>query len=472
MAVSAAFGDRRRPVPINTLALILAAALTAKWFVSTPNGIPGLFKGGLWELSGPLGTVTADEVAADMWAPGSKAAVVPGRMLGGGHDLSGKLAIVTGANSGLGRETARVLVTRGCHVVMACRDEDRCREAAGDIMSMSAEDGERGGTLEVMALDLASLASVRTFAQVLLSKMEEGWGYSWQRVDFLINNAGIMALPTYETSADGYEKQFATNHLGHFFLTTLLLPRLGDGSRVVNLASVTHILAPLDVDTSQLPLKPHNYGLSLLGVPLPGYGVHAYGISKAANILFSLELRKRLAGTGVAVVSGHPGIVQTELSRNSWVADLTYTVVAPIAQALLRRKFMKTIPQGAANTLCMALHPVPMPAAGEDMTDGLYWADCEPVGSREDEPGRMFHDVVFNETKATQLWERSEALVKSAMFMTDNVPYTWDDPNKVMDQPAMDRFKATKAVEALAPPPPPPEFLGVDTAEKDHDKEL
>lgn len=109
-----------------------------------------------------------------------------------------------------------------------------------------------------------------------------------------------MALPNYEESTDGYEKQFAVNHLGHFFLTSLLLPRLGDGSRIINLSSVAHKLAPADIDPSRLPLSAATYGTpNVIGlhVPLPiGNGLPAYGISKAANILFSLELRKRLMG--------------------------------------------------------------------------------------------------------------------------------------------------------------------------------
>jgi NAD(P)-dependent dehydrogenase (short-subunit alcohol dehydrogenase family) len=108
-----------------------------------------------------------------------------------------------------------------------------------------------------------------------------------------------MALPNYEESIDGYEKQFATNHLGHFFLTTLLLPRLGEGSRIINLSSVAHKLAPPTVDPRRLPLTAatYSYGPSIFGTELPAAGVPAYGISKASNILFSLELRKRLAGS-------------------------------------------------------------------------------------------------------------------------------------------------------------------------------
>jgi len=180
-------------VTFKTLALVLAAALLLKTCLQQQHGLPGLIKGGLWERSGPLGEVTASEVAADMWAPGSQARIAPGRMLGASANLNGKLAVVTGANTGLGKETARVLASQGCHVVLACRNEGRCREAASDIMTMSAEDAERGGSVEVMQLDLASLASVRAFAEVLLSKMDEGWGYNWQRIDFLINNAGIVS---------------------------------------------------------------------------------------------------------------------------------------------------------------------------------------------------------------------------------------------------------------------------------------
>jgi hypothetical protein len=188
-------------VSFKTLALILAAALVLRKCLKDEHGAIGLVKGGLWERSGPLGDVTADEIAADMWAPGSHARVVPGRMVGKSANLNGKLAVVTGANTGLGKETSRVLASRGCHVVMACRDEDRCRAAASDVMAMTAEDFERGGSVEVMQLDLASLASVRAFAEVLLGKMDEGWGYSWKRIDFLINNAGIVSCHSWHCIA-------------------------------------------------------------------------------------------------------------------------------------------------------------------------------------------------------------------------------------------------------------------------------
>eukprot|EP01043_Picozoa_sp_COSAG02_P030220 COSAG02_NODE_1921_length_10371_cov_10.918419_1_plen_197_part_00 len=193
MGFSSAVGRRARPVSFKTLALILAVALLLRKCLRDEHGAVGLVKGGLWERSGPLGDVTADEIAADMWAAGSHARLVPGRMVGNSANLNGKLAVVTGANTGLGKETSRVLASRGCHVVMACRDEDRCRDAASDVMTMAAEDFERGGSVEVMQLDLASLASVRAFAEVLLGKMDEGWGYSWRRIDFLINNAGIVS---------------------------------------------------------------------------------------------------------------------------------------------------------------------------------------------------------------------------------------------------------------------------------------
>ena len=259
------------------LCIALLSTRTAKFYHRQPYGLLGMVKGGLWEMGGPLGRATAEEIAADAWAADSEeAAAVPGRMLGQPTELAGKLAVVTGANTGLGKETARVLAARGAHVVLACRDEERCRDAASEVMVMDAEDAANGGSAEVRTLDLASLASVRGFAEGLLKKL----GREGRSIDYLVNNAGVMALPRYEASADGYERQFAVNHLGHFFLTTLLLPALSSpGGRVINLSSLAHTLAPPDLRVETLPLNASSYD--------PWWvdrGVLPYGISKACNV--------------------------------------------------------------------------------------------------------------------------------------------------------------------------------------------
>ncbi|UKY49103.1 oxidoreductase [Streptomyces inhibens] len=197
-------------------------------------------------------------------------------------DQTGRTAVVTGANSGLGIATADALARAGAHVVLAVRDIERGEAAAATVR------GARG-SVEVRRLDLADLASVREFAA------------AWQgTLDLLINNAGVMNVPESRTK-DGFEKQFGTNHLGHFALTNLLLPHLTD--RVVTVASGAH----------KLPgARMHFDNLNLTGEYSP---VAAYSQSKLANLLFTLELQRRLtaAGSPVRALAAHPGWAATNL---------------------------------------------------------------------------------------------------------------------------------------------------------------
>ncbi len=203
-------------------------------------------------------------------------------------DQSGRVAVVTGANSGIGFVTARELARRGARVVLACRDETRGR-AAEELMRAQVP----GADVNLVRLDLADLASVRAFAADLKE----------DRVDLLVNNAGVMALPQRRT-VDGFEMQLGTNHLGHFALTGLLLPRLreaGPGARVVTVSSGLHFLGTPDPRDLQMD---HRYRRWL-----------AYGRSKSANLLFVHELARRLAAEGSAVVAAaaHPGYAATNL---------------------------------------------------------------------------------------------------------------------------------------------------------------
>ncbi|GAA2714875.1 MULTISPECIES: oxidoreductase [Streptomyces] len=203
-------------------------------------------------------------------------------------DQSGRTAVVTGANSGIGFVTARELARRGARVVLACRDETRGR-AAEELMRSQVP----GAEVELALLDLADLASVRAFAADLKD----------ERIDVLVNNAGVMALPQRQT-VDGFEMQFGTNHLGHFALTGLLLPRLraaGAGARVVTVSSGMHVLGTVDPRDVQME---HRYRRWL-----------AYGRSKSANLLFVHELARRLAAAGspLVAVAAHPGYAATNL---------------------------------------------------------------------------------------------------------------------------------------------------------------
>ena len=209
-------------------------------------------------------------------------------------DQSGAVAVVTGANGGLGLEVARELARKGGHVVMAARDQAKAEAAVASI-----RDQVPGASLELQPLDLASQASAREAAKRILG----GHG----RIDIVVNNAGLMGIPERRTE-DGFEMQLAVNHLGHFTLTTLLLPALlaSDGARVVSVTSTgRHAGRPLD------PANPH-----LAGSYDP-WG--AYGQSKLANVHFALELdrRFRAAGTPARSIVVHPGFTNTDLQARS-----------------------------------------------------------------------------------------------------------------------------------------------------------
>ncbi|MBU8830359.1 SDR family NAD(P)-dependent oxidoreductase [Mycolicibacterium goodii] len=208
-------------------------------------------------------------------------------------DQSGRVAIVTGSNTGLGYETARVLAAKGAHVVIAVRNLDKGRDAMRQITASTPK-----ADVKLQKLDVGSLDSVRTAADELKS--------AYPRIDLLINNAGVM-YPPKQTTVDGFELQFGTNHLGPFALTGLLIEHLlpVDGSRVVAVASVAHrILAKIHFDDLQWERRYNR--------------VEAYGQSKLANLLFAYELQRRLATAGKPTISvaAHPGLSNTELMRH------------------------------------------------------------------------------------------------------------------------------------------------------------
>ncbi|MGV0644407.1 SDR family NAD(P)-dependent oxidoreductase [Mycolicibacterium sp. XJ879] len=209
-------------------------------------------------------------------------------------DQSGRVAIVTGANSGLGYDTAAVLADKGAHVVLAVRDLDKGRQAVERIKSASPN-----ADVTVQELDLSSLRSVRKAADALRA--------AHPRIDLLINNAGVMYVPRRETTEDGFEMQFGTNHLGHFALTGLLLENLlpVGGSRVVTVSSVGHrALARIHFEDPHLQRKYNR--------------VAAYGQSKLANLLFTYELARRLKAKAAPTIAAaaHPGFSDTELMRH------------------------------------------------------------------------------------------------------------------------------------------------------------
>jgi NAD(P)-dependent dehydrogenase (short-subunit alcohol dehydrogenase family) len=224
-------------------------------------------------------------------------------------DQTGRVAVITGANTGLGYETALALAEHGAHVVLAVRNLDKGKEAAARITAKSPH-----AEVALQELDLTSLESIRAGAEQLRT------GYD--RIDLLINNAGVMYTPK-STTKDGFELQFGTNHLGHFAFTGLLLERLLPvaGSRVVTVSSIGHrIRADIHFDDLQWERSYSRVG--------------AYGQAKLANLLFTYELQRRLAPRGTTIaVAAHPGGSRTELTRNlpPLVANAS-SVIEPLFQ--------------------------------------------------------------------------------------------------------------------------------------------
>ena len=257
--------------------------------------------------------------------------------------LKGKTVVITGANTGIGKETAVDLATRGARVVIGCRNLEKGKAALKEIQGRS---GSTNVFLE--ELDLASLDSVRKFADNILN--------SEPRLDILVNNAGVLACP-YQKTEDGFEMQFGVNHLGHFLLTILLLDLLKRSapSRIINVSSLAHKFAfgGINFDDIHFERNYFNYG--------------AYNHSKLANLLFTSELSKRLEGTHVTANALHPGAVSTDLQRHSFISN---ALVSP-----LRWYFFKTAEQGAQTTIYCAV--------SEEMegVSGKYLAECVALWS-------------------------------------------------------------------------------------------
>jgi NAD(P)-dependent dehydrogenase (short-subunit alcohol dehydrogenase family) len=233
-------------------------------------------------------------------------------------DMSGRSVIVTGANSGIGAAAARALASVGARVVLAVRSLDKGRAAAATMP----------GETEVRELDLANLASVREFAA------------AWDgEIDLLINNAGVMAPPLTRT-ADGFELQFGTNHLGHFALTNLLLEHVT--GRVVTVSSTAHRFGRIDFEDLNWERKPYN-------------AWRAYGQSKLANLLFTAELQRRLtaAGSDVLATAAHPGYAATNLQSHSQRRSLD------LLMAISNRLFAQDENGGALPTLYAAVADIP-----------------------------------------------------------------------------------------------------------------
>ena len=289
-------------------------------------------------------------------------------------DLQGKIIIVTGANSGIGFDTAKEFARKGAQTILACRDMDKAREALDTIKAEIP-----GATVEIMELDLASLKSIKSFANAFKEK--------FNHLDILVNNAGIMMVP-YGKTEDGFERQFGTNHLGHFALTGLLMETLKNSSaaRVVNISSNGHRFGEMD------------FGNLLFEDGKDYTPTRAYGRSKLANLLFTYELQHRCeqAGLNIIATAAHPGISNTNL------ADHLYDnwFLKPIASLVMR--IFQSSAMGALPSIRAAVDP--------NAKGGDYYG---PDGPRESKGFPILvqsNEASHNLDDARRLWQVSEEL--------------------------------------------------------------
>jgi len=291
-------------------------------------------------------------------------------------DLTGKTIVVTGANSGIGFEAARELALRGAHVVLACRNPGKAEGALAAIRAAAAQ-----ASVETMQLDLASLASIREFAAAYKDKHS--------RLDVLCNNAGIMAIPLTRT-ADGFEMQIGTNHLGHFALTGLLLDMLlaTPHARVVNVSSGAHRIGQIYFDDLNWQRRYKKW--------------RAYGQSKLANLLFTYELQRRLAAAAANTISVacHPGYAATNLQA-----------VGPQMQgSSFMERLMEIGNRLAAQSALMGALPTLYAATAPDVAGGDFIGPNGPGQNwgypKKVQSNRRSHD----REAAARLWELSEQL--------------------------------------------------------------
>ena len=299
-------------------------------------------------------------------------------------DLSGQTYIVTGSNSGSGFATAKQLAEQGAHVIGACRRVDAGKEAFADL-------GNIRGSVEIMEMDLASLASIRSFAEAFLAK--------YDRLDGLVNNAGVMAVPEGKT-VDGFETQFGINHLGHFLLTELLLDTLKASApaRIVNVSSAAHagmMGASAEVDFDDLNYEKREYNATA-----------AYNQSKLANLLHAKELAKQLEGTSVSTFSVHPGWIRSNLVEGAFAKFMQNVVMRPFSGMLGTMDWF----EGAQTTLhCLLDDDAPKNSGAFYSQNSILYQNKEDKAGAW--PMKSPNPVVHDGTTAKKLYEVSIELV-------------------------------------------------------------
>jgi len=294
-----------------------------------------------------------------------------------GIDLAGRVAIVTGASGGLGAETARALAACGADVTLTARDTAKAEQVASSIRG-----AHPGAKLAVRSLALDRPDSVREFAK--------GWLAEHRTLHLLLNNAGVMACPLART-AEGWELQFGTNHLGHFLLTALLAPalRAAGGARVVNTSSGGHRFSGVVFEDIHFERRPYDKWL-------------AYGQAKTANVLHAVELDRRLSGAGVRAFGIHPGMIVTELGRHLTPDDIAQLQSRAKERSSQGMASWKTPEQGAA-TQCWAATAPELVGRG-----GLYLEDCQISGTTPPTGSVGAEAWALDPEAARRLWAVSE----------------------------------------------------------------
>jgi NAD(P)-dependent dehydrogenase (short-subunit alcohol dehydrogenase family) len=305
-----------------------------------------------------------------------------------GINLAGKRILVTGVSAGLGVETARSLAAHGAQVVGAARDLDKAKAATAQVRKDAAANG---GSIELVELDLANLKSVRACADAVLEK--------GQPFDVVIANAGVMATPFGHT-ADGFETQFGTNHLGHFVLVNRIARLIRAGGRLINLSSAGHRYSNVDLEDPNFERTTYEPFV-------------AYGRSKTANILFAVAFDKRHRSRGVRAAAVHPGVIHTELARYAEPGQIEKLIEQMNQQLAAEGKGpfqWKTIPQGAATSVWAGI-VVPADEIGAQYCENCHVGNVVPDNVTISGVSEGVRAYALDPKNAEALWKKSEEMV-------------------------------------------------------------